>query len=187
MRVASLVTAFFVAMFCSLGLGACLDHRASPDCKYGIVPGDKEPGDDCTEDEECIAGSVCFEGTCVGDGSLRVSLGWTAQSDFDLHVVVPNGAEIYYGDPAHSGGQLDVDDCVGECDNPDGVHVENVVFAESPMVGSYLVWVENFSGEAAGSFFIEVEGDGVYDYWEGDLPSSGGALSPIYEFLFDAP
>ena len=166
-------------------LGSCLDHRASPDCKYGVVPGDKEPGEECEGDDECIPGSVCFEGTCVGDGSLRVSLGWEVRSDFDLHVVTPSGVEIYYANPDAAGGVLDVDDCVGNCSDPDGVHVENIVFAGTPQTGGYQVWVENFSGEGSGTFFVEVEGDEVFEYWEGALPATEGFTSSVYTFIFD--
>lgn len=180
------VAAFAAALsFVPVVLGSCLDHRASPDCKYGVVPGDKEPGEDCEEDDECIPGSVCFEGTCVGDGSLRVSLGWQVQSDFDLHVVTPSGVEIYYANPDAAGGVLDVDDCVGNCSDPEGVHVENVVFAGTPQIGAYQVWVENFSGEDSGTFFIEVEGDEVYEYWDGTLPATEGATSSVNNFIFD--
>jgi hypothetical protein len=170
-----------------LGSGACLDHRAAPNCDYRPPPGSKEPGEPCGEDEECVPGSICFEGTCVGDGSLRVSLGWDVVSDFDLHLTTPDGGEIYYADPTHQGGQLDVDDCVLTCKDPFGIHVENIFFGDDAPIGNYQVWVENFNGRKSGDFFIEVEGEGIYEYWEGSLPASSGATSPIYPFFFDPP
>lgn len=170
-----------------LVLGSCLEHRAAPNCEFKAPPHSKEPGEDCTEDEQCVLGSVCFEGTCVGDGTLRVSLGWHVSSDFDLHVVTPEGAELYYADDNHSGGQLDVDDCVISCREPDDTHVENIFFGTSAQLGTYQVWVENFNGRRSGAFFIEVEGDGIYEFWEGSLAASPGAISQIFSFVFDPP
>jgi len=117
--------------------------------------GTKEVGEPCTEEEECVPGSVCFNEFCVGEGTMRVSLAFSADSDFDLHVLTPSGTEIYYGNPVAAGGELDVDQCVGTCGA--GAHVENVVFTTAAS-GAYSVWVVNYDGRAAGSFNIEVAG-----------------------------
>jgi hypothetical protein len=114
-------------------------------------------GEPCTEEEKCVPSSICFEGFCVGEGDLRISLAFVADSDFDLHVMTPQGSEIYFANPIADGGELDVDQCVGVCDDAP-VHVENVVFA-NPAPGTYLIWVENFDGRAAGTFDIEVAGN----------------------------
>jgi hypothetical protein len=43
-------------------------------------------------------------------GDIQVSVTWDTPADVDLHVIEPNGAEIYYGSPtAASGGELDID------------------------------------------------------------------------------
>jgi hypothetical protein len=89
-------------------------------------------------------------------GELVVRLGWDTNADLDLHVITPQGDEIWAGDinsfraPApgtppgdpqgfREGGILDLDsnaDCV-----IDGRREENVVFAAEPPRGSYLVRV----------------------------------------------
>src|SRR5688572_13121697 len=58
--------------------------------------GTKQPGEACDETQECIPGSICFNEFCVGSGELRISLGFAVDSDYDLHVETPSGAEIYF-------------------------------------------------------------------------------------------
>ncbi len=157
------------------------------DCPFGIVPGTREPGERCDDDVDCVDDAVCFTGTCVGEGELRVSLAWEVHSDFDLHVILPNGHEIYYADPLHSTGELDVDDCITRCRDPDGTHVENVYFGANAQRGEYRVFVENFNGWRAGDFFIEVAGEGTRDMWDGRLPADSGARSQVFSFVHDPP
>jgi uncharacterized protein YfaP (DUF2135 family) len=119
---------------------------------------DVDPGSECVQDPDCAADQVCFDGTCVGSGQLRVSLSWDTRTDLDLHVQTPSGAEVDYETPEAGGGELDVDDCVGGvCATLGGPHVENVVF-QSAASGRYLVWVENFDGNRDADFDIEVAG-----------------------------
>lgn len=141
--------------------------------------GTKQPGEACTETEECVPGSVCFNEFCVGAGALRVSLAFTVDSDFDLHLETPLGSHIYYANKNADGGTLDVDQCVSSCG--EGSHVENIVFDDNAPAGEYEVWVENFDGEAAGSFTIEVAG-AVNRSFSGSLPASFGASSDRFTF-----
>src|ERR1041384_4517496 len=104
--------------------------------------GTAQPGEACGSDGDCVPGSVCFNQFCVGDGVLRFSLSWTADSDFDLHVMSPTGNEIYWQNTTADGGQLDVDQCAAGCTA--GQHVENIVFTEGAPLGQYAFWVENF-------------------------------------------
>jgi hypothetical protein len=93
-------------------------------------------------------------------GRLVVSLNWTNTADLDLHVVDPNGVEIWkrninsYEPPApgsapeppgtvHVGGILDIDSNAG-C-TADGRHAENVVWSDAPPSGRYLVRVDTAS------------------------------------------
>jgi hypothetical protein len=53
--------------------------------------------------------------TSVGTGDVQITLTWQANADIDLHVVDPNGDEVYYENPrVPSGGELDRDN---ECSN----------------------------------------------------------------------
>ncbi len=87
-------------------------------------------------------------------GALNVTLSWDVDSDLDLHVVDPAGSEIFHGSrssrdpfaqntPASSYGTLDVDSDA-EC-RADGLRQEDVVWAEEPPSGRYLVRVDTTS------------------------------------------
>ena len=105
------------------------------------------------------------------EGALVVSLLWDTESDLDLHVVDPSGVEIWKrninsyeppppGEPAppdawKSGALLDQDSnaaCV-----IDGRRRENVIWAEAPPAGSYLVRVDTPSlcGQGAARWVVE--------------------------------
>lgn len=138
-------------------------------------------GDPCESTPECVPGSICFNEFCVGEGALRVSLSFTAGSDFDLHLLTPGGSEIYWNNDSAEGGVLDVDQCVaGSCDSGSS-HVENIVFSADAPSGTYEVWVENYDGRASGSFNIEVRGQAT-DNFSGTLSASAGEESEHFTF-----
>jgi hypothetical protein len=141
--------------------------------------GTTPPGDPCDGTAECVPGSVCFNKNCVGAGSLRVSLAFDVDSDFDLHVLTPGDNEIYFLNPSSDAGTLDVDQCVTPCGTE--AHAENVVFDGAVLPGQYEVWVVNFGGRAAGDFTIEVAGD-VSETFTGSLPATSGAESMRFTF-----
>lgn len=99
------------------------------------------------------------------EGALVVTLSWDTEADLDLHVVDPDGVEIYKrninsyeppppGEPVDptawkSGAILDFDsnaECV-----IDGRRRENVIWKTAPPAGAYLVRVDTFSLCAASS------------------------------------
>jgi hypothetical protein len=76
----------------------------------------------------------------VGTGAVQVSVSWNVDSDVDLHVVDPDGEEIYFGNPeSASGGQLDLDSNP-DCDI-DGKRNENITWKETAPPGTYTVRV----------------------------------------------
>lgn len=84
--------------------------------------------------------------TNVGTGDVQVNVTWDVDSDVDLHMVEPSGAEIYYGNPGPSstGGQLDLDSNAGCA--IDGKRSENVTWPTGRAArGSYTVRVDYFS------------------------------------------
>lgn len=104
--------------------------------------------------------SVAFTLTSheLDPGRLLFSLYWDRPSDLDLHVVLPDGTEVYKdernswepsredaGDPDafKSGGILDLDSNA-QC-HIDGHDNENVRFEREPPHGTYLVRVDTFS------------------------------------------
>jgi hypothetical protein len=91
-----------------------------------------------------VTGSTTVQG--VGSGPIKVSLTWSAPVDLDLHVVTPDGGEIYYGNRLDStNGTLDLDSNAGcAIDNVDN---ENIAWADSatPAGGTYTVRVDYWS------------------------------------------
>ena len=78
----------------------------------------------------------------VAGGDIQVSVTWDTQADVDLHVVEPNGAEIYYGSTmSASGGELDID--ANAACSTSNLTQENVGWApgEAP-TGTYIVRVD---------------------------------------------
>jgi hypothetical protein len=85
-------------------------------------------------------------------GALVVSLAWDTESDLDLHVVDPFGDEVFHGAPssntgfgagasAHGNpGTLDADSNAGCV--IDGRRREDVIWAQDPPSGRYLVRVD---------------------------------------------
>jgi hypothetical protein len=142
------------------------------------------PEAECAIPEDCEAGQTCYQGVCVGTGSVRVSLSWNVITDLDLHVQVPNGESISYETPLTSYGQLDVDDCVStECANPGGTHVENVFLYSGAPRGTYRITIVNFDGRLAADYGIEVAGD-VMASFAGHLPATMFYEGPVHEFTW---
>jgi hypothetical protein len=133
------------------------------------------------------------EGARVPEGALVVSLRWDRPVDLDLHVVDPNGVEIYKrninsfeppppGQPVdpnawQSGALLDFDSnaaCV-----IDGRQRENVVWKSDPPAGHYIVRVDTFSlcGESFANWFVDVHANGTL------VARAAGASGPVDEAM----
>ncbi len=81
----------------------------------------------------------------VGSGDFQATLTWTGDSDMDLHVIDPSGAEISFSLPtSSSGGQLDRDE-IPSC-GEGGRHAENIFWpVGAAPSGTYQVFVVHFS------------------------------------------
>lgn len=86
-----------------------------------------------------------FNALAVGTGDIQVTVNWDTEADVDLHVVDPNGQEIYWASrTSASGGALDLDSNAA-C-NGDGVSNENIVWQEGTAPnGTYTVRVDYWS------------------------------------------
>lgn len=93
----------------------------------------------------------------VGAGQVQVSVSWDRDSDVDLHVIDPNGEEIYWDHRGSaSGGVLDLDsnaDC--ELDHKRN---ENVTWKKAPP-GRYTVRVDYYRscGEPSSDYVVTVQ------------------------------
>jgi hypothetical protein len=86
----------------------------------------------------------------VGTGDVQVSVSWSDSSDVDLHVIDPNGAEIYYGQTSSpSGGTLDLDSNAACSRNSDNTFKSN----------ENVVWPTG--GAPSGPYTVRL------DYWDG--------------------
>lgn len=88
-----------------------------------------------------ISEPVIFTATIRKTSDITVRLDWTSnQTDLDLHVIDPNGEEIYFANPtSYSGGYLDRDDLTG----PGPEHI----IWENAMDGVYYVYVHFYGSE----------------------------------------
>jgi uncharacterized protein YfaP (DUF2135 family) len=97
----------------------------------------------------------------VNEGEVRVTLSWARQSDLDLHVIEPNGTEIFYGNrgPTATGGTLDIDVL---CDRVGGVENIRWGVGTHPEPGIYTVFVDQFNecGQGPSGWQLEAYIDG---------------------------
>lgn len=92
-----------------------------------------------------------------GYGDIQINLTWNNNADLDLHVIDPNGEEIYWKHKnSVSGGILDRDDIDGE--GPENIFWPS---GEAPN-GIYKVYVSHYfqSSEATSSFIVVINAFG---------------------------
>ncbi|HET6953299.1 MAG TPA: DUF6777 domain-containing protein [Acidimicrobiales bacterium] len=125
----------------------------------------------------------------AGTGDVQVTLEWASDADLDLHVIEPDGTEIYYEapGPTSTGGTLDVDSNV-DCVNNGGV--ENVYWpVGGAPSGGYTVRVEGFrlsrddgTSCGGGDFTVTITVAGQEQVNQGTVDQDG-----VAEFSFDVP
>ncbi len=112
----------------------------------------------------------------VGTGKFQVSLSWDKPNDLDLHLIEPDGTEIYYSNPAspNTGGELDLDSNP-DCDI-DGVNNENITYGDDALIptGTYVVKVDFYSNCSVNENTHYV----VSAYLNGDLIPSSTVANP---------
>jgi hypothetical protein len=113
--------------------------------------------------------------TTVGTGDVQISVTWNSNADVDLHVVEPNGTEIYWGNERSStGGELDLDSnaaCSG-----DNVRAENIRWpsGRAPS-GTYIVRVDYWDacGASSTSYTVRVINGNSTQTFSGSFTGSG--------------
>jgi len=103
---------------------------------FATVDADGKQGPLATQDVQAVG---------VGTGDVQVSVSWDVDSDLDLHVVDPNGDEIYWWtETSPSGGELDLDSNAG-C-SIDSVRNENITWPTGTApAGTYTVRLHLYS------------------------------------------
>ncbi len=119
------------------------------------------------------------------DAHMRFSLSWDYYDDLDIHVVEPNGNEIFYGNKRSntSGGFLDVDENV----QPNTLEpVENIAWDDANRIqeGKYKVFIENFNKRdmSASGFEVQMEIDGQTSLFVYDKPLRQKERVSVIEF-----
>lgn len=98
------------------------------------------------------------------DAYMRCSLSWFNFDDLDIHVIEPNGQQIYYGNKhsCKTGGELDVDMNAGGQRTRNAV--ENIVWVDKNKMeeGNYKVVINNYTARETIDigFEVEIEFDG---------------------------
>jgi hypothetical protein len=116
----------------------------------------------------------------LGSGDVQVTLIWTNGADLDLHVVDPQGSEIYFGQPTSaSGGEIDHDDTAG-C-GTSGSHVENIFWPSGGAPsGGYEAYVDNFGGcDGSASFRLRITVRGAVVYDDDGLLAEDEPMTPV--------
>lgn len=118
----------------------------------------------------------------LGTGDVQATLRWTGDADLDLHVIDPNGFEIYYDSAVSpSGGTLDVD-MVPDCGAAGSSNVENVFWPEGGSIpGVYQAFVEHYDGScgAPGTYVLELRIDGEVAASDSGTLAVGEQSAPI--------
>lgn len=121
-------------------------------------------------------------------GNPRFNLQFTnsAKVDLDIHVLTPNGTEIYYYRPTGQKGQLDLDCLCGDCKNGPN---ENVFWTPGTAPsGTYKVWVEYYDscdgGQNSSNYTLRImNNSNVLNTYTGTL-NQGTKKSPVYTLNF---
>lgn len=116
-----------------------------------------------------------YNAIVVGSGDVQVTVAWDTDADVDLHVVDPEGSEIYWANrQSPSGGQLDLDSNAACA--PDNVRNENITWATGTAPqGSYTVRVDYWSGCDAPetNYTVIIHNEGETDIHHGVFSGAG--------------
>ncbi|GGF23569.1 DUF6777 domain-containing protein [Williamsia phyllosphaerae] len=94
---------------------------------------------------DIATGSLVERGIGIGRaGRVQVSLIWSTDADLDVHVIDPQGFEIYFERKvAPSGGQLDLDTIPQQ--GFTAQHIENIYWDTQAPAGRYTAFIRDFN------------------------------------------
>ena len=125
-------------------------------------------------------------------GIIRGQLVWTSTADLDLHLLLPDGVEVFYANPTvifnseRATARLDHDNLGGTIDIQPNIRVENISITGMPSAGLYSFFANSFSTQnGTDSFTLRVSGGGQTQVITGTL--SNGQNSQMVTVNFRPP
>lgn len=119
-----------------------------------------------------------------GSGVIRGQLVWETSADLDLHLVLPDNQQVYFGNPnvpfnnGRATATLDHDNTGGTIDARPDFRVENIVVNGSPSPGNYNFFVNSFSTpNASDPFTLRVFYNGNTQTLNGNVPAGQNSQS----------
>lgn len=120
-----------------------------------------------------------------GTGVIRGQLVWNTSADFDLHLVLPDHQEVYFGNKTvtfnngRANAELDADNLGNHIDVPPNGRVENIVVRGVPVNGDYTFFVNSFStSNGSDSFTLRVSSNGTVQVITAAFMSNSSTSSP---------
>ena len=131
----------------------------------------------------------------IGSGDIQFTLKWQNLTDYDLHVIDPDGVHIYYGNrtPANSDGELDIDayPACGNNVDPGNPAVENIFWPDGLAPdGTYQVYVVLYTecGQGQGEWELTIRvGNEVVQVETGVGNSATFSIDLPYEIVVPNP
>lgn len=144
-------------------------------------------GQACQETEACGGGLACEAGFCANAGELRIALVWEGRTDLDLHIMTPNGEEIYYRNRiATDGGEFKKDGCIGDrCEGETGPFSEAVLWEGIPTAGTYEMWAINYDGLEGVSARFEIRHNGQLETFSTQIGAAAGTKSEVFTYAVE--
>ena len=153
----------------------------------GQLPFDLDPalGEFCLQVTGVDDGGAAGQPACqtlhvagVGGGQVQITVSWDTDADLDLHVLDPNGDEIFWLRPqVASGGELDLESNA-DCE-PDFIRNEHIAWTGgAPPAGRYEVRVNHFSscGAVETDYLVTVYNHGRTSTFSGTFVGRGSGV-----------
>lgn len=130
-----------------------------PSTQHSLVLPSLRLADEVTDSSRLVHISPLGSGfaSVGGTGTIRGQLIWMTNADLDLHLIVPGGTHVYFGNRSAtlSGGAvaaLDHDNLGGQIDAAPDQRIENITVNGSSMPrGDYTFYAHSYSGNNGGA------------------------------------
>ena len=124
-----------------------------------------------------------------GTGVIRGQLVWNTSADLDLHLILPNNQEVFFGNQMvtfnndQATAELDVDNLGGTINVPPSTRVENIVVNGTPQNGIYTFFVNNFNASSGSDqFTLKVSGGGQNQTLTGTVTQGQNSQNVTIQF-----